>query len=438
MKSRQSYCLREFGYLYRGSIDNQTNRHIGIPESSFDHLFSCIQSEDDTDNIQSFLRLKNHRNKLAIQVQNYVGVLQTPCGTQIEILPKIYNGYENESSNGGDDDLKATRNVLLRMLRCLTDSPFKSTGHAQIHDTDMPLLEIYISQFLGLVNQLVKRGIRSDYIAIQKNANFLKGRLLLSQQLRKNTFHQERFYIEYQEYQVNRPANRLIKTALLGIIKKSRNARNQRLSRELGFVFEEVPTSQNIDLDFKMVKTDRSMGYYKDVLVWCKLLLKGHGPTTSSGNFTTLSLLYPIERLFEDYVTHHLRKSLNKYFPNATSLKAQSKKHYLVEKHDGKRMFNLQPDLIAMNGNSPINVMDTKWKLLDSQDRVKKYGISQTDMYQLYAYGHKYLEGVNSKELFLIYPATNTFYQPLPEFVYEHGFRLRVVPFDLDKGKLII
>jgi 5-methylcytosine-specific restriction enzyme subunit McrC len=41
----------------------------------------------------------------------------------------------------------------------------------------------------------------------------------------------------------------------------------------------------------------------------------------------------------------------------------------------------------------------SKWKRLDSNDKENKYGISQGDMYQLYAYGQKYLNG--SGDMFL-------------------------------------
>ena len=58
-------------------------------------------------------------------------------------------------------------------------------------------------------------------------------------------------------------------------------------------------------------------------------------------------------------------------------------------------------------------------------------------MYQLYAYGHKYLKGNEHKKLMLIYPKTDKFQQQLPEFKYEDGFTLTVVPFDLDSGTLI-
>lgn len=432
------YCISEFGYLYDGEIEDPNHKAVGIPHSAFEYLEQCLAAQEarlDTEfdeNIDVFLRYRIHKRRKAIQVRNYVGILQTPCGTRIEILPKIFTNPESSES------LQATRFVLIKMLRCLRDSPFKSAGHANIADAKMPLLEVYISQFLNLVNQLVKRGIRSDYIQVKKNAKFLKGRLLLSQQIRKNAFHQERFYIEYQEYQVNRPANRLIKTALTTVAKKTINAKNQRLARELGFVFEEVPMSVDVDLDFKLVRADRSMGYYKEVLAWCQLLLKGHGPTTTKGDFRTLSLLYPMEQLFEDYVAHHLPKQLDQFIAEGVVLKTQARSEYLIKEHKGKRLFNMKPDLVAMKGKEVVCVMDTKWKLLATQDEINKYGISQTDLYQLYAYGHKYLKNALQKELILIYPMTKAFNQPLADFLYEEGFRLRVVPFDLENSSIIM
>ena len=58
-------------------------------------------------------------------------------------------------------------------------------------------------------------------------------------------------------------------------------------------------------------------------------------------------------------------------------------------------------------------------------------------MYQLYAYGHKYLKNGESKRLMLIYPKTDTFSVPLDPFYYEDDFSLQVVPFDIKAGRLI-
>ena len=442
MQAKRTYSIREYGYLLEqptsnplewplpatppATMNSATPSTVCIPKSTFRYLLSLIQNDDEKD-FAPFLRLTTFKRQTALKVQNYVGVLQTPCGTQIEVLPKIY-------FNGDVESAETTRNQLITMLRCLRDSPFKQAGSAAIRATNMPLLELYISQFLSLTNQLIKRGIRSDYVRVQKNSKFLRGRLLVSQQIRSNMLHPERFAIECDQYIVNRPANRLIKATLALVTRIAQSSTNQHLARGLSFVFEDVPTSTDIRTDFQKVKIDRSMSYYQNVLAWCRLLLNGHGPTASTGDFNTLSLLYPMELIFEDYVAHCLRSKLNDHFGPGCTLKTQAAKYSLVEKHNGGTIFKLKPDLLILNGKQTVHVMDTKWKLLDASDRQNKYGISQTDMYQLYAYGHKYLKSETLKEIMLIYPKTDKFKESLPLFKYEDGFMLKVVPFDLDKG----
>lgn len=427
----KTFHIKEYGYLLKGEGQGHGFNYCGIPETAFKYLLSYLQDESKEGFIESFIKLTTYKRQVAIKVQNYVGVVQSPCGAQIEILPKIYSQENHELS------VENVRAQLLKMLRTLRDSPFKEADRASLHDAKMPLLEIYISQFLGLVGELIKRGVRSDYIQVRKNVSFLKGRLLVAEQLRRNTHHPEHFYTQYQEYQFNRPANRLIKTTLELIRKRSSNSHSQRLAREYGFVFDEVPKSIDVKQDFQQVKTDRSMGHYKDVLSWCKILLKGYGPTASAGDFSALTLLYPMERVFEDYVAHCLGKSIGEYIQDADGLKTQVRKKYLVESHQGKSIFSLRPDFMATKNGEPLMVMDAKWKLLDQKNRKNKYGISQADMYQLYAYGNKYLASSNNKEVMLIYPRTHAFTEPLEIFNYEEGFRLNVLPFDVMSGALI-
>lgn len=426
MNTKRRVCIREYGLLIEGQ--GEEGNSVGLSNSAFAYLRSLIQDDIRETDFAPFLKLTTYKRKTALKVQNYVGVMQTPCGTLLEVLPKLHSGEQETEEK--------TRYQLIKMLRCLRNSPFKQAERADIRDAKMPLLEVYITQFLSLTNQLVKRGIRSDYIREQKNAQYLKGRLLVSQQIRKNAMHPERFAIECDEYLVNRPANRLIKLTLEVVRKASQSPANQRLARELSFVFEEVPTSTDIKSDFKKVKLSRGMSYYHEVLRWCQLLLNGQGPTASSGDFNTLSLLYPMERIFEDYVAHCLRLNLNDHFEEGCTLKTQAAKYSLVEEHNDSSIFRLKPDLLVTNGKQTVCVMDTKWKLIDSSDRRNKYGISQADMYQLYAYGHKYLKDNEHKKLMLIYPKTDKFKEPLPVFRYEDGFELLVVPFDLECGQL--
>lgn len=73
----------------------------------------------------------------------------------------------------------------------------------------MPLLEIFIYQFLRSVSQLLKQGLRSDYVSEQGNLAFMKGKLILSAQLRHNAVNRHKFCVDYDDYMPDCAANRL-------------------------------------------------------------------------------------------------------------------------------------------------------------------------------------------------------------------------------------
>jgi 5-methylcytosine-specific restriction enzyme subunit McrC len=152
-------------------------------------------------------------------------------------------------------------------------------------------------------------------------------------------------------------------------------------------------------------------------------------PIAVSGEWQGMSLLFPMEKLFENYVEGWLSSRL---VPSAR-LTAQAARQSLCQ-HDGSAMFRLKPDLLLQRGLHTW-VLDTKWKRLDSADRLNKYGLSQADFYQLFTYGQKYLAGRG--ELALIYPRTAQFSQPLPPFDFNPELRLWVLPFDLDEDVLL-
>ena len=148
------------------------------------------------------------------------------------------------------------------------------------------------------------------------------------------------------------------------------------------------------------------------------------------GEWHGASLLFPMERVFERYVETCLRRTL----PPDAELTPSASSKYLCS-HKGDPWFLLKPDFFVRRGRQRV-VLDTKWKRLDeslggSRD---KYGLSQSDFYQLFAYGQRYLEGKGT--LLLIYPMTSTFQSPLEEFAFDGHLRLAVVPFDLEKGCL--
>lgn len=71
-------------------------------------------------------------------------------------------------------------------------------------------------------------------------------------------------------------------------------------------------------------------------------------------------------------------------------------------------------------------VMDTKWKVLVNDER-RNYGVSQADMYQMYAYAKKY----NANKVIVIYPL-NTEMKETVTFISDDGVEVNLFFIDLN------
>jgi 5-methylcytosine-specific restriction enzyme subunit McrC len=394
-----------------------------VPRRVFAWLESqCLRSDGDA---SSWLKLTQLQGQRAVQVTSYVGVVRAPCGFQVEVLPKT----------GRHTSPYKARRLLIEMLKCLAGFRHIKTADADLSAVRMPLLEVFIQQFLGAVGSLVKRGLRSDYVGRQDNLFALRGRLLVAHQISQNLVRRDRFFTEHDEFSQNRPENRLIHGALRHVLAMCRSQENQRVARELCFVFADVPQSSDVAQDMQRIRFDRGMGYYESALDWARLILQGMSPISGTGQHHAPSLLFPMEAVFEAYVEKHLARQLQ----DGYVLKAQASSQHLVA-HENLRWFRLKPDLLVKDKHETHLVLDTKWKLLDAtkNNAREKYQLSQADFYQLYAYGHHYLDG--NGDVVLIYPKTDAFTQPLPVFGFPKatGMRLWVLPFCLKERRLIL
>ncbi|HET6559455.1 MAG TPA: McrC family protein [Prolixibacteraceae bacterium] len=388
---------------------------IFLDAGSFENLKSFVaENNDPAIEIEPVFSYHRQKGIDCIRVKNYVGVIETRRGTTIEILPKIYTGKEEVDGSSVNE----SRTLLLSMLRTLRDSPFKSIDKAHLNAHRMPLLEIFITMFVKEVESIVNRGIKHFYAHTEENRKFLKGRLLFGQQIRQNVARADRFFVSFDEFKANIPQNRVLKTALLFVGKKSKSTKNKSLIADILSLLEEVEVSKNIGSDLaKMEGHNRLFNYYDTAISWARLFLEGKSFTSYKGKHLNTAILFPMEVLFESYVAHQLKRQ----YPEL-NISTQDRQHYLLTDVLLKQnKFRIRPDIVVKN-QLPI-VADTKWKVLDENLAGKNYLISQADMYQLYAYGKKYV----SNHLILIYPECETFTRELL-FEYDEQISLRCVP----------
>ncbi len=116
-----------------------------------------------------------------------------------------------------------------------------------------------------------------------------------------------------------------------------------------------------------------------------------------------------MSKVFERYVA---KKVEDIFTPNGWTVYAQAEGNtkYLF---DDPQMFKLKPDIVIKNINGDKTaILDTKWKALNNNPN-KNYGISQSDMYQMYAYSKKY----KAENIWLLYPLNSEMREYIEKYI---------------------
>ncbi|WP_010116908.1 McrC family protein [Acinetobacter sp. P8-3-8] len=421
------FTIREYAFIsgaYEGCPTSSLD-HAYIPEKAFEHL--CKLSATFSKYGTKVFELAGRRK---LKLDQYVGVIETPCGTRIEILPK----HVELSGENDQAVILEERKLLQKMLIVSMHLPYREAGSANLNRfKNQPLHEWIITQFLVSFERLVQCGLRFDYNRVQEEQKFLRGQLQHVKYMRQSPAKKHIFPIEHDVYELNRPENRLIRTALEMVCKKTNDANNWKLAQELRLMTSEIPRSQKIQQDFRQWQSGRLLALYEEIKPWTELILGEYLPVSTHGNWRGMSLLFPMEKLFENYVAYHLRRNLILW-----NVKTQISSQHICF-YEEQPIFRLRPDIhIQHKETNQIIVLDTKWKLINQNDRTGRFGLKDGDIQQMFAYSHYYLQ--HSSQVILIYPQVKHFDNEL-EFKFNvecDKALLRAIPFHLDEPQKIL
>lgn len=184
---------------------------------------------------------------------------------------------------------------------------------SRLYDVLTPLLVV---QYLNILKQLVGRGLKRDYVAVEENLKSkIKGRILPIKQFRKNTINKRDnfFYCRHQEFSANIPVNKILKKALeisislLGDMRsKSTNLKsNTLLSSELQIIdcFRNIDSDVNIQ-SVKESKFDKLNAFYPEAIKLAKMLIKHKENSIAKGGSQKKVPPFKIDMscIFEVYV----------------------------------------------------------------------------------------------------------------------------------------
>lgn len=325
-----------------------------------------------------------------LRARGVVGVIAAD-GCALEILPKIDSREDSEGNKIGN-----IRRRLVHMLAIALDLRIDAGAVTSLAWQRETLLEILIRIFSDKLTEAVRKGMPRRYVAHEDDLAAMRGRLDVMRQFRALAANPSRLACRYDALSPDIALNRIMKAAITRLACIAQSADNQRRLSELALVYADIAAVPASALRWDDVILDRTNGRWRELLNLARLLLGERFQTTSAGGSAGFSLLFEMNTLFEEYMARMIRRALS---GGKLSVVSQGGRIYCLETANGG-LFQTKPDILIKDGAKVVQVIDTKWKRISSRIEDKKQGVSQSDVYQMMAYGRLY----DCSRLTLLYP----------------------------------
>ena len=278
-----------------------------IPEYSF------LKKRDDEEQAKCF-RLYANELGINIELSYFIGVDWISEGTQaIYVEPKLNNDSDQV------DYLQMLFSALKHpQVAHHTDQLFEIKFDKQFIEIEQQqdkLTPLLVVQFLTVVKNIVRKGLKKSYYKVDKNLFAkIKGKVLVGPSIKSNLLKNKPLHTvcRYDEFGLNGLENRLLKKTLIFIqhyLPTLKNIHSEKYTTEtfnyINPAFETV--SAEVDLnDIKRTKTNPFYKEYAEAIHLAKLILKRFGynitNTQPQEKIKTPPFWIDMSKLFELYV----------------------------------------------------------------------------------------------------------------------------------------
>lgn len=369
-----------------------------------------------------------------------IGVISS-AGHSVELLPKTFDV---------DGDLDRARRLANVLIEEFIDAPTaKAIGPAATDSIKIDLSERPMARFMEEVAVVIERGMRARYRPRQELRRYVKGQINFAALARMHAGQRHLTPVRELTFSLDRPENRLIRSALMAVGRRSSSSVRRTHAVGLVQAMENVPMSHDVAGDFRLWDRTQLMSHYRAIEPWCRLVLQ---PATgvTDGREQSEAWLWNTHILFERLVAKRLHARLVSRGESLIEQGSDSERPYLGVRESGEEAFLLKPDLMITSGRQVVAILDTKWKVgaepagrEDDSDLAREIEgdvetmsaslpLTRPDVYQMYTYARHF----GCDRSVLIYPATAEFFHP--SVFTLSGLVLVAVPYDVVADRFLL
>jgi len=320
-----------------------------------------------------------------IRVKQQVGVIRID-GFTIQIFPKLFKDrfLEHQSI--------IARNLAVMLSYSLI--PFSQVGMAGLDEEDLDLLEIFIHMYATNLLSLLSHWQSREYLTKREPLRFVQERILT-----REYWNPARLHIipcQFHKFSQDTLINRTLKYCSTLMLRQTRNYKTVSLLRQILLILEPVEYTSVTVHEVRHIQINRLNRKYAPFIKFCEFYLSHTTIALQASTTEIFSLVISMDKIFESFIagiiTHHPH-----ILPKGITCKTQYHAGHLALDHKEKGLFRLKPDIVLFQ-KKVLAVIDTKYKLLS--DARTYENVSQSDVYQMYAYGAK----TGADKIMLLYP----------------------------------
>ena len=397
----QPLTLFEHGKVYYHTRKELQDRHIIQRIKALNRGYG-FKNEDDG----IFILYADY-----LKAKSYVGFAFLDS-LQIQILPKI---YRNERAPDEEKKAEALA-VFLKMLDISYNLRIKEKELTKLLEMGLQngLHEVFIYLFGRTLLEEIERGYHREYVEVQSEEKFLRGKLLLTRQIKKLPSRRHTFSVEFHDFTEDNLLNQIFYAATLLAMQKTRLPINKKLLSQLILIFSDVTPKKILRSHLEKVHFTRLNERFKLPFNLAIILLFGFGGIF--GEEKTFGFFVDMNRLFQKYVYEAIKREFTQY-----NVEEETYIGNLVT----NKSIPVRPDIVIKRDNEIKLIVEIKYKEI-SEDELVRSG----DLYQIYAYSR-----VGNSNVVLIYPKRENFNEWLikEELEFFDGCKVIILPFDLSE-----
>ncbi len=287
-------------------------------------------------------------------------------------------------------------------------------------DDKTKLIDLLAKVLINATKLLLKRGIDKNYIDHTEEISGIKGKIQMSQTLKRRSLLYQKAICSFDEFSPNIITNRILITTLHNLTKtegldKTLKQEIVSLKRRL-FGIDEIELHHSL---FSSIKINRNNKFYAFIINVCQLVFESTLLTEEKGKYKFTDFTRDekkMNQLFEAFIRNFYRIEQKKF---STVKKETIKWNFdISDSFSFSYLPQMETDITLENENEKI-IIDAKYHRDTMAINYEKEKIKSANLYQLFSYlinqENESIKSLNTTGI-LLYPKIETDY----DLDYQH------------------